>query len=119
MKNHLCSLQQILISNLLINASVGINPEELKNKQPILISLVLETTVYNTYEVNNIVNYSIIIIKIKDIVASKHFDLLEELCSLIGQECLDIANVKSVQIEISKPKLCLGCDKISVKQNWK
>lgn len=119
MSNNKCVFQQITISNLLIIASVGINPDELINKQPILISVTLETNFDKSNDIARIVDYSKIIATVKCIVGSKHFNLLENLCSVIGRKCLDFNNVKSAKVEISKPNLCIECDKISVLQIWK
>ena len=116
--------RKVIIKDLILNISVGIHNFEKKKKQRVKFNVEILTDPYvspDSKNLNSILNYEEIVMKIEKLTDSKHHELLENLAENIFNiifknnlvkkinlklEKLDILKkTKSVGIEVSKTKL--------------
>ena len=113
--------QFIFIKNLKIPASVGIYDFEKEAKQLLVISIVLEIKVQNfnikpeDLTIDDVVSYENIRSDIHEIVASKHYDLLEEIAERIISSSLEYQDVVSIDVSIEKPDIFEDCEAVGVR----
>ena len=116
--------RKVIIKDLTLNIFVGIHKFEKKKKQRVKFNIEILTDPYvspNRKNLNSILNYEEVVMKIEKLTDYKHHDLLEDLAENIFNiifenklvkkinlklEKLDILKkTKSVGIEVSKIKL--------------
>ena len=116
--------RKVLIKDLILNISVGIHNFEKIKKQRVRFNIEILTDPNvspNSKDLNSILNYEDVVLKIEKLTESKHHELLENLAENIFYiifknklvkkinlkiEKLDILKkTKSVGIEISKTKI--------------
>ena len=116
--------RKVLIKELILKISVGIHNFEKIKKQRVKFNIEILTDPYvspNSKNLNSILNYEEIVMKIQNLTDSKHHELLEDLAENIFNlifknklvkkinlklEKLDILKkTKSVGIEVSKIKI--------------
>ncbi len=116
--------RKVIIKDLLLNILVGIHNFEKKKKQRVKFNIEILTDPYvspNSKDLNSILNYEEVVIKIEKLTNSTHNELLEDLAENIFNvifknklvkkvnlklEKLDIIKkTKSVGIEVSKTKI--------------
>ena len=116
--------RRVIIKDLILNILVGIHNFEKKKKQRVKFNIEISTDPYvspNSKNLNSILNYEEIVMKIQNLTDSKHHELLEDLAENIFNlifknklvkkinlklEKLDILKkTKSVGIEVSKIKI--------------
>lgn len=99
-------LDRIRIKDLLLRCIVGINPDERKNKQDVLINLTLFADLRKpcaTDDIDDTVNYKTIKNRIIELVESSSFFLVEKLAEEIARECLANPAVQTVEVAVDKP----------------
>jgi len=99
-------LDRIRIKDLLLRCIVGINPDERKNKQDVLINITLYTDLRKPGSSDNIddtVNYKTIKNRIVGLVESSSYFLVEKLAEEIARECLTSPSVAAVEVAVDKP----------------
>ena len=116
--------RKVVINDLTLNILVGIHKFEKKKKQRVKFNIEILTDPYvspNRRDLNSILNYEEVVMKIEKLTNFKHHELLEDLAENIFNiifknklvkkitlklEKLDILKkTKSVGIEVSKTKL--------------
>ena len=116
--------RKVIIKDLILNISVGIHIFEKKKRQRVKFNIEILTDPYvipNSKDLNSILNYEEVVIKIEKLTVSTHHELLEDLAENIFYivfknklvkkinlklEKLDILKkTKSVGIEVSKTKI--------------
>ena len=116
--------RKVIIKDLTLKILVGIHNFEKKKKQRVKFNIEILTDPYvspNSKNLNSILNYEDIVMKIEKLTDSKHHELLEDLAENIFNmifrnklvkkinlkiEKLDILKkTKSVGIEVSKSKV--------------
>ena len=116
--------RKVIIKDLTLNILVGIHNFEKKKKQRVKFNIDILTDAYvspNNKDLNSILDYEEVVMKIENLTDSKHHELLEDLAENIFDmifknklvkkvnlklEKLDILKkTKSVGIEISKTKI--------------
>ena len=116
--------RKVIINDLTLNILVGIHNFEKKKKQRVKFNIEILTDPHvspNSKNLNSILNYEEVVMKIEKLTDSKHHELLEDLAENIFDiifenklvkkinlklEKLDIIKkTKSVGIEISKTKI--------------
>ena len=116
--------RKVIIKDLILNILVGIHNFEKKKKQRVKLNIEILTDPYvspNSKNLNSILNYEEVVIKIEKLTNSMHHALLEDLAENIFNvifknklvkkinlklEKLDILKKnKSVGIEVSKTKI--------------
>ena len=99
-------MDRILIKDLLIRCIIGINPEERRNKQDVLINLALSLDLRaagRSDAIEDTVDYSEIKKRIISEVENSQFLLAEALAQRIADICLQEPAVQQVQVTVEKP----------------
>ena len=99
------ALVRILISDLVLLASLGVHPHEHRKQQRVRINVELlahENRMSND-ELNDVVCYESIVDSIKAIVGSGHVNLVETLAAQIADSCLEDPRVVAAKVRVEKP----------------
>jgi len=100
-------MARIKIKNLLLRTYIGFNPEELINKQDVIINMEIETDiaseVLESDEPVDILDYKTITKKVIAFVQEGQFKLLEVLTKKILDLLLEDKRVKQAKVEVDKP----------------
>ena len=105
--------RKIFINNFELMASVGAYEVEKKQKQKIIIDLEIYLTNNSetkTDELNQTQDYSQFRTLVKDIINSRHFQLLEILTDKIYEEIIKNEFVLGVKVKITKPDIFSDCE---------
>jgi dihydroneopterin aldolase/2-amino-4-hydroxy-6-hydroxymethyldihydropteridine diphosphokinase len=97
---------RIQIKDLLLRTIIGINEEERRNRQDVLINVVLHTDTREagvSDDIEDAVNYRTITKRIIELVEGSQFYLVEKLAAEIAAVCLDEPRVGRVQVRVEKP----------------
>lgn len=99
---------KIHLKDFSLKAHIGILPEEKLSEQEIIIDLTLSCILPKKIIADNITDYAMVRDRIIKICATRHYDWLEELVSIIADDCLAIPSVKHVAVMIKKPDIFNG-----------
>ncbi|AFZ83400.1 dihydroneopterin aldolase [Candidatus Kinetoplastibacterium blastocrithidii TCC012E] len=113
--------RKILISDLIIDSSIGILEKEIKNKQPIKIEAKIELTSSYTImdDIEQVVDYRSIVEIITKVATSKHFGLIEALSYKIATNLLEsLSEIISIKLTISKFNVFNNCKSISIEEEY-
>ena len=105
--------RKIFINNFELMASVGAYEVEKEQKQKIIIDLEIYLTndsETKTDELNQTQDYSQFRTLVKDIIDSRHFQLLEILTDKIYEEIIKNEFVLGVKVKITKPDIFYDCE---------
>jgi dihydroneopterin aldolase/D-erythro-7,8-dihydroneopterin triphosphate epimerase len=97
---------QIQIQDLHLRTIIGINEEERRDRQDVLINLVLYTNTRaagRSDDINDAVNYRTLTKRIVRLVGSGQFYLVEKLAAEIAAICLQESRVERVSVTVEKP----------------
>ena len=116
--------RKVIIKDLILNISIGIHNFEKKERQRVKFNIEILTDPYvtpNSKDLNSILNYEEVVIKIEKITDKTHHELLEDLAEnifnilfknklvkkiILKLEKLDILKkTKSVGIEVTKTRI--------------
>ncbi|WP_321369448.1 dihydroneopterin aldolase [uncultured Draconibacterium sp.] len=111
-------MARIRVKNLLIRTYIGFNPDELVNKQDVLINLEIETDIpesaLESDEPEDIFNYKVITKKIIALVQEGRFKLLEVLTKKILDTIMEDKKVKWARVEVDKPHALRFAESVSM-----
>ena len=111
-------MTKIRVKNLLIRTYIGFNPDELINKQDVIINLEIETDISESTlkkdEPNDILDYKTITKKVIILVQESRFKLLEVLTKSILDLIMKDKKVKWAQVEVDKPHALRFAESVSV-----
>ncbi len=100
-------MAKIKVKNLLIRTYIGFNPDELINKQDVIINFEIETEIPDVAMENDepfdILDYKTITKKIISLVQEGRFKLLEVLTKRILDLIMEDKKVKWAKVEVDKP----------------
>jgi D-erythro-7,8-dihydroneopterin triphosphate epimerase len=100
-------MAKIKIKNLLLRTFIGFNPEELINKQDVIINIEMETDIADEIlrsdEPTDILDYKTVTKKVIVLVQEGRFKLLEVLTKKILDLLLEDKNIKWAKVEVDKP----------------
>ncbi len=99
-------MDKIHIKDLLLRTIIGINDEERRNRQDVLINLVLHADLRPagaSDDIDDAVNYRTITKRIIALVENSQFFLVEKMADEIAQICLEDRRVKRVRVQVEKP----------------
>jgi FolB domain-containing protein len=99
-------MDEIYIKDLLLRAIIGINEEERRNRQDVLINVVLYADTRPAGEsddIANSVNYRTVAKRMIQMVETSQFYLVEKLAAEIAALCLDDPRVERVRVTVEKP----------------
>ncbi len=97
---------QIHIKDLQLRTIIGINAEERRDRQDVLVNLALDVDTRPagaTDDINQAVNYRTLTKRIIQLVETSQFYLVEKLAAEIAAICLDDARVERVRVTVEKP----------------
>jgi D-erythro-7,8-dihydroneopterin triphosphate epimerase len=97
---------QIHIKDLQLRTIIGINAEERRDRQDVLINLVLYVDTRPAAasdDVAQAVNYRTLTKRIIQLVETSQFHLVEKLAAEIAAICLGDARVERVSVTVEKP----------------
>src|ERR1043165_7032533 len=97
---------RILIKDLMLRCVLGLSGEERREKQDVLINLVLWTDLRPAAASDNIedtVDYSTLKKRIISLVEGSQYHLAETLADRIASLCLEEPAVQQVQVTVEKP----------------
>ena len=108
----------IKVKNLLLRTYIGFNPDELTNKQDVIINFEMETAIskkaLETDEPVDILDYKTITKKVIALVQDGRFKLLEVLTQKILDLILENQKVKWARVEVDKPHALRFAESISL-----
>ena len=110
-------MDKIYIRDLALRCIIGLYPEERKNKQDVIINIVLETDLRaagKSDNLNDTVDYKAIKLAILDFVENSSFQLIESLAEGIAAICLKDRRVQSATVTIDKPGALRFCRSVAV-----
>jgi FolB domain-containing protein len=99
-------MDQILIKDLLVRGIIGINDDERKSPQDILVNIVLFTdskTAAESDKIKDCVNYRTVTKKVYAHTETAQRFTVEALAADIAQICLAESNVLGVRVRVEKP----------------
>jgi D-erythro-7,8-dihydroneopterin triphosphate epimerase len=97
---------QIQIKDLLLRTIIGINEEERRNRQDVLINIVLHADTRAagaSDEIEDAVNYRTITKRVIARVEESEFYLVEKMAAEIVAICLEDPRVEAVDVRVEKP----------------
>jgi FolB domain-containing protein len=97
---------QIQIKDLLLRAIIGINEEERRDRQDVLINIVLCADLRAagaSDAMDDAVNYRTITKRVIKLVEESRFYLVEKMAAEIAATCLEDARVEEVSVRVEKP----------------
>ncbi|MBN1220532.1 MAG: dihydroneopterin aldolase [Anaerolineae bacterium] len=96
---------QIHIKDLLLRTIIGINEDERRNKQDVVINITLYTnhTAAASDDIKYTVNYRTITKQIINLVENSHFFLVEKMALEIVKICLADPRVERAVVTVEKP----------------
>jgi dihydroneopterin aldolase/D-erythro-7,8-dihydroneopterin triphosphate epimerase len=97
---------QIHIKDLQLRTIIGVNAEERRGRQDVLINLVLYVDTRPagaTDDIDQAVNYRTLTKRIIQLVETSQFYLVEKLAAEIAAICLDDGRVERVRVTVEKP----------------
>lgn len=96
---------QIHIKDLLLRAIIGINEEERRNKQDVVVNITLYTdhTAAASDDIADTVNYKTIAKQTIKLVEESQFYLVEKLALEITELCLADTRVERAVVTVEKP----------------
>ncbi len=97
---------RIYIRDLALRCIIGIYPEERRERQDVVINLVLEGDLSKapvTDAIEDTINYKFIKKSIVRMVEASDFNLIESMASRILDICLEDAKVRRATVTVDKP----------------
>jgi FolB domain-containing protein len=100
------TMDRILIKDLMLRCVLGLSDEERREKQDVLINLILWTDLRPAAASDSIrdaVDYSLLKKRIITLVEGSQYHLAETLADRIASLCLEYPAVQQVQVTVEKP----------------
>jgi len=97
---------QILIRDLLLRAVIGVNPEERRDRQDVLVNIVLQADTRAagaSDRIEDAVNYRTITKRVIALVENSSFCLVEKMAAEIANICLEEPRVARATVRVEKP----------------
>nr|WP_321353638.1 dihydroneopterin aldolase [uncultured Draconibacterium sp.] len=111
-------MAKIRVKDLLIRTYIGFNPDELVNKQDVVINLEIETDIpesaLESDEPEDIFNYKVVTKKIIALVQEGRFKLLEVLTKRILDTIMEDEKVAWARVEVDKPHALRFAESVSM-----
>ncbi|MCG6187440.1 dihydroneopterin aldolase [Maribellus maritimus] len=116
-------MAKIRIKNLLIRTYIGFNPDELVNKQDVIINMEIEAEIpegaMEKDEPDNIFDYKTITKRVISHVQEGRFKLLEVLTQSILDLIMEDQKVKWARVEVDKPHALRFAESVSIEMEAK
>lgn len=95
-------LTRVVVRDLPLLADVGINPDEVGRRQPLVITVEVQLDARHVSAINDTVDYRAIA-NAAELLAKVHIPLIETFAQRLGEQCLAFQGAKSVRVSIDKP----------------
>ena len=95
-------LTKVRVRELPLLADIGINPDEIGRRQPLVISVELELDAGEITSIAETIDYRRIA-DAAEALATVHIPLIETFAYRLGQECVSWAGVTKASVSIDKP----------------
>ncbi len=116
-------MAKIKVKNLMLRTYIGFNPEELVNKQDVIVNFEVEADIpanaLETDEPLDIYDYKVVTKKIISLVQDGQFKLMEVLTRRILDLILDDKKVKWAKVEVDKPRALRFSESVSLEMEAK
>jgi FolB domain-containing protein len=99
-------MDKILIQDLLVRCIIGINEEERREKQDVIVNITLTADLARACASDNFkdtVDYRAIKKRVFGMVETSQFFLIEALAEKIAGLCLEYPGVRAVKVLVEKP----------------
>ena len=99
-------MDRILISDLVVRCIIGVDEEERREKQHVLINIALctdVTAVARSDRLEDAVDYREVRDRVVDMVEHSRYHLLEALAEAIAGVCLEQPGVAKAEVRVDKP----------------
>ncbi len=99
-------MDQIYIKDLHLRTIIGINEEERRNRQDVLINIVMDVDMRRagaSDDIDDAVNYRTITKRIIQLVENSGFYLVEKMAAEIAVICLGDPRVERARVTVEKP----------------
>lgn len=106
MMDEAAASDRIEIKDLSLRCIIGLNPEERRDRQDVLINIVMWTDFHTAAaadDVNAFVNYRTITKRIIEHVENSQYYLIETMAERISEICLQDPQILKVRISVEKP----------------
>jgi len=100
------TLDRIRIIDLRLRCSVGVEPEERRNKREVVINIVLRCDLRRagrTDRLADTVDYKAVKEKVVAALEITSFQLLESLAERVAEVCLEDGRIGEVEVKVEKP----------------
>ena len=97
---------RILISDLLVRCIIGVNDDERREKQDVVINVAMSTDLSKAGKSDRIedaVDYRALKKRIVSLAENSQFHLVEALAEAVAEICLEHGAVSRVQVKVEKP----------------
>ena len=97
--------RKVIIKELILNILVGIHSFEKKKRQRVKFNIEILTDPYvtpNSKDLNSILNYEEVVIKIEKITDKTHHELLEDLAENIFNKLFKNKLIKKISLKLEK-----------------
>ncbi len=111
------NLATIKIKNLRLRTYIGINEDEIKNKQDVVVNVKIDydaEKATNTDNMSDALNYKTITKAIIKLVEDNRFSLLENLTADVLSIAAEHSSVRYAQVEVDKPHALRFSDSVSL-----
>lgn len=99
-------MHRTIVRDLVLSSSIGVYDEERLAPQPIRVSLELTAVSPDdpmAEDLGQVVDYAALTGRVRELVGSRHFDLVETLAEALAALCLEESRVTSARVRIEKP----------------
>jgi len=111
-------MAKIKVKNLLLRTYIGFNPDELVNKQDVVINIEIEVEIpkkaMETDEPVDILDYKVLTKKVIKLVQEGRFKLLEVLTQKILDLIMEDEKVQWAKVEVDKPHALRFAESVSL-----
>jgi D-erythro-7,8-dihydroneopterin triphosphate epimerase len=114
-------IANIQIKNLRLRTYIGINPEELKNKQDVVLNIKMSYQADQAAlsdSIEDAFNYRSVTKRVIQMVESQRFGLLEKLATDVLNLVSDHAKVLTATVEVDKPHALRFADSVSLSLSY-
>ena len=110
-------MARIRVKNLLLRTYIGFNPDELINKQDVIINLTIETKISSLAlekdEPVDIYDYKVVTKRVIALVQEGRFKLLEALTGRLLSMIMEDERVIRARVEVDKPHALRFAESVS------
>ena len=99
-------MDKMVIRDMTLRCIIGTRPVERKRKQRVIINLALDCDLSRagrSDRLEDTVNYSRLVDRVKALVVKSRFQLIERLADRVAATCLADRGVKAVTVTVDKP----------------